>query len=480
MKELPITLDRGASLPLASQVADGIRSICARGFIRVGDRLPSTRALASSLGVSRTVTESAFEQLHAEGWITGRRGSGTYVAAVPPDVAATRDGIRARHTPGDLRAPWPGGPRTAPGAMREPGWEVSSELDLRPGSPWAAGMRPDVWRRAWRSAADLEPDRRPLREGFQGYRAAVEEHLLRHRGLAVESSAVLATAGTTAAVTELSHAVLGRGSKVAVEEPGYPRAVGAFRAAGVEVLPVPVDSKGVVVNAIPARVAAVYCTPAHQFPLGGRLPATRRSALVEWARRSGSLIIEDDYDGELRYDVAPLPLLAAIGPDVVIHLGTASKVISPTLGAGWMVARREVSAAVAAYREETGTGPSPAGQRVLTAMAELGDLGRHLRRVRRELAARRALVVSTLEVAGARVIGDRAGAHVVLLVENADAELDLVVRAADAGVQLDGLRRCFAGPSNRFGVTLGYSAPARRRDLENAIHRVVGCLVRTE
>jgi GntR family transcriptional regulator/MocR family aminotransferase len=453
-------------------VADGIRAVCSRGLIPVGERLPSTRVLATTLGVSRTVTEAAFDQLHAEGWITGRRGSGTYVAAVPPDNAPAGDGagsVPARHPGGGARGP---DPRDLAGQQDRD----TAGIDLRPGSAWAEGMRADVWRRAWRRAADAAADTRPFRGGLDAYRAAVERHLLRHRGLAVEPSAVLATAGTTAAVMELSQAVLGRGSSVAVEEPGYPRAWGAFRAAGVQVLPVPVDDQGMIVDAIPAGVDAVYCTPAHQFPLGGRLPASRRSALVEWARRTGVLIVEDDYDGELRYDVSPLPLLAAIGPDVVVHLGSTSKVISPTLGTGWMVAPPDISAAIMDHRERAGVRPGVAGQRVLAAMAEVGDLARHLRRLRRELAARRSVVVATLQAAGATVIGDRAGTHVVLLVEDADAELDLVARAADAGVQLDGLRRRFAGPPDRFGVTLGYAAPAGSPELEQGLQAVVSGL----
>ena len=142
---------------------------------------------------------------------------------------------------------------------------------------------------------------------------------------------------------------------MAVEEPGYQRAVETFRQAGVRVVPAPVDHAGLVVEAVPRGVRAVYCSPAHQYPLGGRLPAGRRSALVDRAREENWLIIEDDYDGELRYDVAPLPVLAALAPDVVVHLGTTSKILSPTLGAGWMLAPGHVVDAVLRHRERTGS-----------------------------------------------------------------------------------------------------------------------------
>src|SRR5690606_28920963 len=195
-----------------------------------------------------------------------------------------------------------------------------------------------------------------VRAGLPGFRQVVAEHVLRHRGLVVEPSMVLATAGTSAAVQEFARAVLPPGAVVAVEEPGYQRAVGALRAAGLTVMAVPVDRDGVVVAGLPASVHAVYCTPAHQFPLGGTLPAGRRVELVAWARERGAWIIEDDYDGDLRYDVAPLPLLASLGPDVVVHLGTTSKIFTPTLGCGWLVAPAEVTAAVTLLRNDTGTG----------------------------------------------------------------------------------------------------------------------------
>lgn len=154
------------------------------------------------------------------------------------------------------------------------------------------------------------------------FRATVVEHLLRHRGLAVAPQAVLATGGTTAAVAELAAVLMRPGDVVAVEEPGYPRAVGALRAAGLRVLPAPVDAEGLIVAALPDRARAVFCSPAHQYPLGATLSAGRRLALVAWARERTAWVLEDDYDGELRHHGAPLPLLASVGPDVVVHLGT--------------------------------------------------------------------------------------------------------------------------------------------------------------
>ena len=157
------------------------------------------------------------------------------------------------------------------------------------------------------------------------------------------------------------------------------------------------------------------------------------------------LVIEDDYDGELRFDVAPLPMLASLAPDVVAHLGTTSKILTPTLGAGWMVAPEAITSAVLAYRDLTGTRPSPAGQRVLYEFARNGDLGRHLRKLRREMAERRTLLAGALASAGVPVRGDDAGAHLVVPFSSAAVEASVIASAERRGIRLDGLARHFAG-----------------------------------
>jgi GntR family transcriptional regulator/MocR family aminotransferase len=442
----PLLLDRSGERPLAVQLADALRAAAAGGALRSGDRLPSTRALAATLGVSRTVTAAAYDQLLAEGWAVGRRGAGTFVVGVPA-------GAR---------------PVAGPVADRPPDDAVRpAAISLRPGTPCLDALDRAGWRRAWRAAADPPPDMAPEPVGLAAFRAAVVEHLLRHRGLPADPAEVLATGGSTGAVAELAR-ILPPGARVAVEEPGYQRAVDALRAAGLTVVGVPVDAAGLVVDALPPGLAAVYCTPAHQYPLGSRLSAARRVALVDRARVEGFLVIEDDYDGELRYDVAPLPLLAALGPDVVVHLGTTSKLLTPTLGAGWLVAPPAVRTAVLDLRDRTGARPARAGQRVFTAFAAHGDLARHLRRLRRELAGRRAAVLAAVQAAGHVLEGDAAGAHVLVPLPDTAAEQAVIAAAADRGVDLDGLARHHAGPPGRAGVVLGYAGP-RRDELDRAL-----------
>ena len=433
----PVALDRDDERPLAVQLADALRVATAGGTVRAGDRLPSTRALAATLGVSRTVTSAAYDQLLAEGWVVGRRGAGTFVVGSP------------------ARPPTPARPAAA--AQPQDG---ARTVDLRPGTPCLDVLDRSAWRRAWRAAADPPPDASPEAAGSTAFRAAVVEHLLRHRGLPADPADVLATGGSTGAVAELAR-TLPAGARVGVEEPGYQCAVTALRDAGLVVVPAPVDGAGLVVDALPPGLTAVYCTPAHQYPMGPRLAAARRVLLVERARAEGLLVVEDDYDGELRYDVAPLPLLAALGPDVVVHLGTASKLLTPTLGAGWLVAPPAVRAAVLRLRERTGSRPARAGQRVFAALAANGDLARHLRRLRRELAARRSGTVEAVTAAGHVAAGDAAGGHVVVPLPDAATEQAVVQAAYARGVLLDGLARHHAGPPGVAGIVLGYAGPAR-------------------
>lgn len=435
----PVLLDRAGRTPLAVQLADALRSATADGTLRPGDRLPSTRELAAALQVSRTVTAAAYDQLLAEGWARAQRGVGTFVAG------------GAGPAPG-MPVPRPQGVPAGP-----------DPVDLRAGSPCVEVLDRGAWRRAWRAAGDVPADARPESAGDPGFRQAVAEHLLRSRGLAVPPDAVLASAGTSAAVGEVAR-LLPTAGRVAVEEPGYQRAVGALRQAGCRVVRVPVDDDGLVVDALPADLAAVYCTPAHQYPLGRRMSAARRLALVARARAEGWWVLEDDYDGELRYDVAPLPLLAALASDVVVHLGTASKLLSPTLGVGWVVAPEPLREPLLTLRTATGTRPARAGQRVLAAMAASGDLARHLRRLRRELAARRGEVQAAVTAAGHRIEGDPAGAHVVVPLPDAAAEAAVLEAAAARGVALDGLARhhgADVSDGRRSGLVLGFAAPAR-------------------
>ncbi|HEY2579450.1 MAG TPA: PLP-dependent aminotransferase family protein [Streptosporangiaceae bacterium] len=512
--ELPLALDRSGRVPLAVQITGQLRAAVSGNRLRAGERLPSSRALAASLGVSRTVVTNAYLQLFAEGWLEGRHGSGTYVAqgaaseqAVPHPCPQTRAApaqlqsaeplpgyATARPAPASIvsgRAAAPVRPsapdrpamgsvapaRTIPGpstlglpvpGLPVPGHPVPTPalIPMLPGIPWAAGIDQAAWRRAWRRAGTAFVSRWPDPRGLPALRAALCGYLRRSRGLSCGPDHVLITRGVANGLSLLAAAVLQPGGRAGIEDPGYPVGRSILTARGATLLPCRVDSHGLVTGNLPGDLRLIYTTPAHQYPLGGRLPVPRRQALAAWARATGALIVEDDYDSEFRYDVAPLPALYGLDPDVVTYLGTTAKTLTPTFGVGWLVARPDLVTTLAGLRENLGDRTDEAAQHAMTELIESGDLDRHVRRMRREYARRRDAIVSILgdPAVPGRLLGDTAGLHVVLELhrgrpgeEGGTAREDEVAAAArDSGVAVHTLRRYFAGPQDVQGLALGY------------------------
>jgi len=439
--DLPLAADRAGPAPLAVQIVGQLRTAMSDGRLAAGERLPSTRALATTLGVSRTVVTGAYAQLFAEGWIEGRHGSGTYVAD-GASRAGTGDGVAGRAA--GARA---GGPRAEE--------RVGPAIELRPGIPWVAGIDRAAWRRAWRSAGAEAPTAAAEPQGSAALRVALTGHLRRGRAVRCEPEQIMVTRGVAGSLGLIAAALLRPGDKVGVEEPGYPAARAVFAAHGARLVPCPVDADGLIVGALPAGLRMIYVTPAHQYPLGGRLPVPRRQALIDWARASGALIAEDDYDGEFRYDVGPLPALFGLDPGVVVYLGTTTKILTPALRVGWLVAAPELVSRlveVAAGLGEWAGGPA---QRAVLSMIGTGDLERHIRRMRHEYARRRAAMTRMLgDGAAGRLLGDEAGMHMVLRTDR-DAE-DIAGAAWERGVAVATLARYFAGPVTANGLVLGY------------------------
>jgi GntR family transcriptional regulator/MocR family aminotransferase len=328
-------------------------------------------------------------------------------------------------------------------------------IELRPGIPWTAGIDRAAWRRAWRSAGDHAPAGEPSPLGLADLRSALTGYLRRSRGVRCRPREVLVTRGVAGSLSLIGTALLRPGEVVAVEEPGYPRARAVFGAFGARVVACRADADGLMVNALPAAARLVYTTPAHQYPLGGRLPVPRRQALISWARANGALIVEDDYDGEFRYDVAPLPALFGLDPDVVIYLGTTTKTLTPALRVGWLVARPELVSQLALASEALGEWAAGPSQRAVLSLINTGDLERHIRRMRHEYARRRAVMARAFrDESGVRVLGDEAGMHMVLEIQH-DARA-VVAAARDRGVAVATLERYFAGPVTVNGLVLGY------------------------
>jgi GntR family transcriptional regulator / MocR family aminotransferase len=456
--ELPLTTDRAGPLPLTEQISAQLRAALADGRLAAGERLPSTRALAGLLGVSRTVVTAAYTQLFAEGWLEGRHGSGTFVAPGAPGP------------PGGA-PPGPGGstcapPRPAAVAAPGPGTAAAAppRVNLRPGIPWVAGIDQAAWRRAWRCAAAHPVSSWPDPRGLAALRDQIIGYLRRGRGLRCAGDQVLVTRGVAAGLQLIAGGLLRPGDRVGVEEPGYQTARAVFAAHGAQLVPCRVDADGLVVDELPAGLRLVYTTPAHQYPLGGRLPVPRRQALAAWARATGALIVEDDYDGEFRYDVGPLPTLFGLDPEVVIYLGTTSKTLTPALGAGWLLARPDLVAVLAGTAVDLGVKVPEPVQHAVTELLARGDLDRHVRRMRHEYARRRGAMTAALGEALAGqpartgwLTGDTAGMHMVCELPR-DVLPGVLAAAAVRGVDVASLDEYFAGPASRPGLVLGYGA----------------------
>ncbi|MDH2429062.1 PLP-dependent aminotransferase family protein [Sphaerisporangium sp. TRM90804] len=482
--DLPLALDRGAPVALAVQLGDQLRGGIRAGALKAGERLPSSRGLALLLGVSRTVVTEAFQQLYAEGWLEGRHGSGTYVAdlaqlgaASPAPAAATRAAATGASA---VPAAAAGHPDGAPGAeLPRPGAGPDGQsvpapagmVDLRPGKPWVRDYDQAAWRRAWRAAAGLPPADFVDPYGHPRLRELLAEHLRRARAVPVGPENVMVTRGTGHGLDLIAAALLRPGDRAGVEEPGYRVARTVFASRGGRVVPCPVDAQGVVPEGLPAGLRVLFTTPAHQFPLGGRLPIPRRERLLAWARSTGATVVEDDYDAEFRYDVAPLPALYGLDPERVVLLGTLSKSLAPNVGIGWLVAAPPLLARIAALRGLLGDRTSGPVQEAVSLLLERGDLDRHLRRMRLEYARRRAAIV---ELLGPRVSGDSAGLHVFLPLppERVDP---LIAAAAARGVLLDTTARHHHGPVRTFGLVVGYGS-ASLADVRRACAVLAGLI----
>ncbi|MEU7821564.1 PLP-dependent aminotransferase family protein [Catellatospora sp. NPDC049133] len=435
VREALVDLDRTRP-GVGERLTGALREAIAGRRIPPGTRLPSSRDLATDLGVSRGLVVSAYEQLVAEGRLTSRRGSGTVVAPAT-EVAGPA------HTP---PAPAPAG--VAP---------------LRPGVP-DLGMFPRAaWRRAYEralsTALDSDLDYTDP-AGVPRLRAELASYLGRVRAARVDADAIVVTTGAAQALSLLGRVLAARGMhEVGVEDPGSSGIRDHLLAHGLRLRPVPVDERGLLVSAL-GGARAVFVTPAHQFPVGVVLAPERRAELIAWARRTGGLVIEDDYDAEFRYDREPVGCLQGLAPDVVALVGSASKALAPGLRRGWLAPPPGWLAAVRQAKCDADMGGSALEQLAFAELLASGGYDRHLRRARRAQRTRRDALVGALrrDLPQVRVSGIAAGLHLVAELPAGVDDRALATRAREAGLgplALSDLRLGTAGPP---GLVLGYAA----------------------
>ncbi len=466
--ELHLDLADGPA-PLRHRLADAVVGALRSGRLRPGDTLPSTRALAAALGLSRGPVVAAYDELVAAGFVVSRAGSGARVA---PDADTAARAGAASHVP-DPAPQRPPVAATADGGAR---------FDLRPGRPDTALVDRTAWRRAWRDVGSTPPgnDAGELPRHTR-LRGVLAEHLRRSRGVAVDPEDLFVVPGVGGSLRALPEAFGLVGRRVALEDPGYVEAWTAFSAEGSRTVPVAVDDDGLDPETLPAGCAAVYVTPSHQYPLGARMPVTRRVALLEWARTTGGLVIEDDYDGEFRYDVSPLPALRSLpgAAEHVVYVGTASKLLAPSLRVAWVAVPPRLRDPLRVALESRGLAVNEPTGLALAAFVESGALSAHHARVSRTYAARRAALVAAVEhhLPGAALAGVDAGLHVVLRLPDEVDDHEATDRCRAAGVAVSplsayavdspvrGLVLCYAGlPESRADDAVRLLASALRPD----------------
>jgi len=341
-------------------------------------------------------------------------------------------------------------------------------ISFQPGIPAIAPLAADVWRAIWRRvAAQLPPNRYGSPAGEPELRAAIAGYLGRARAVACRPADVVVTGGALQALDLVARATLGAGGSVGIEDPGYPLARQVFAAAGATIIPLPVDDDGVQVERLPQGPAApllAYVSPSHQYPLGVRLSVARRIALLAWAEANDSLIVEDDYDSEFRFDATPLPSLAGLDTGGrVVYIGTFSKVLSPALRVGYLVAPPALHERVVALKRLTDFQTSWPVQRALATFVAEGHLERHIRRMRRYYAANRAMLRAALAPIAhlGRLRGMEAGLHAYLELREGIDPARVVRRAYERGVIVTSLDEHYLGPPDRHGLLLGYGGLTR-------------------
>ncbi|MET9799423.1 PLP-dependent aminotransferase family protein [Streptomyces sp. NPDC006368] len=480
---------------LRAGLMEALREAVRSGRLAPGTRLPSSRSLAADLGVARNTVADAYAELVAEGWLTARQGSGTRVARraaaprpLPPPPAAratpTRtaraapvptSGAAPARVPGATPSPAPGAAPVRRGALQAraarpaprpaPRLRRPAAHSLHPGTPDLGSFPRGEWLKAARRALSTAPH-----EAF-GYghprgrpelRTVLADYLARARGVHADPGRIVICSGFVHGLMLLGKVLWARRVRdVAVESYGLDVHWNLLTEAGLRTPPLPLDEHGTHTGAL-RRQGAALLTPAHQFPLGGALPPERRTAVVDWARRTGGLVLEDDYDGEFRYDRQPVGALQGLDPGRVVYLGTASKSLTPGLRLAWMVVPEDLVDEVVAAKGSVDWVSSALDQLTLAEFIASGAYDRHVRSMRLRYRRRRDQLVAALaeRAPHIRVSGIAAGLHAVLELPPG-TERSVIQAAAWQGLAVQGLDR-FRHPDvgrGRDGLVVGYGTP---------------------
>ena len=453
-----ILINRKSKVPLHRQLEAALRDAILCGTLSSGERLLSSREFQTHLGLSRNTILDALAQLHAEGFLVTRRGTGTFVA--PSVQKRPANPSRARDTvlPSQRAAAY-----IAASPLAQ---NMQSSAPFRPGLPALDHFPSAQFKRAFRCG-----DWSATRLGYAGafghddLRAAIARRLQQTRGIVCSPDQILISSGVQSAFSLTCRVLLDDRDLAVIENPGYSNVRAILLAFGVRIFDAPVDDAGIVVSSFQKRRAKLaYVTPSHQYPSGAVLSLDRRFALLAWAAEQDAWIIEDDYDSEFNYTDRPQPALQGLdNGERVIYLGTFSKVLSPALRIAYLVLPRALLAAFEAAAQVTGGPPDMFVQAALARFMENGHLGRHIVRMRKMYDQRRRFVSTELtgQSRGAfRIRDSRAGLHFVAELPPEIDDISFSKRAEDLGVIVPALSSYYHGGSIRNGIVVGYASTA--------------------
>ncbi len=460
-----IAVDRKAVKALHTQIYDGFRAAIVEGRLRPGQRIPSTRVLASDIKVSRFPVLNAYAQLLAEGYIQSRVGAGTVVSDSIPDHLTSSTLTRATYAP--------------PGSGPQPAASRASILPSTEVPPWmrcwgafrvgqvAVDQFPlQVWANlVARRCRQMDTQSAHYGDlmGSKLLREAIANYLKTARSVRCEAEQVMIVNGSQQALEISARVLLEPGSRVWIEEPCYRLARDVFALNGCHLIPVPVDTEGldVAVGINKSRRArAAFVTPSHQFPLGVTMSASRRLQLLDWAQKSSAWIIEDDYDSEYRYESLPIASLQGLDANShVIYVGTFSKVLFPSLRLGYIVIPPDLVARFRTIRRVMDLGPPTLYQEALADFIAQGHFARHIRRMRVLYGEYRKVLVDCLDNDLGNFVepvGDEAGMHLAVTLPAGYRDVEIAKRAAGQNLSLWPLSPSYLVKPSRQGFILGF------------------------
>ena len=462
--DVAIVLDHHSETPLHQQLYDELRQAILSGRLLPRQKLPSTRSIAQSLGISRTTATQSYDRLQSEGYLETSVGSGTYVCAQLPDDLMQSISIPtlARSQPLTVSLSRYGATLAQMPFTLQP--EPDLPISFRYGRPALREFPLKLWRKLLSRRCCAEPSWLDYATDFQGYlplRQAIARYLCRSRAVQCQPEQIVITNGTQQGLDLILRLLIEAGDAIAIEEPGYLSARRVFQSHGAKLISIPVDASGLVVEQlVHSAIRLVYVTPSHQFPTGATLSLPRRLELLTWAQQTGALILEDDYDSEYRYGDRPIPALQGLDQnDSVLYLGTFSKMLFPALRIGYLVLPPNLVALFAQAKWLHDRQLPTLEQQVLTDFIAEGYLESHIRKMRSHYDRCRQVLVQELNTQfGDRVaiFGEKAGIHLMVRLHTQLSNEEVIDRAAKVGVGLMSAQSQYLGSGGSGEFIFGY------------------------